>query len=188
MPGGYSDAIAQLLQAQSRQRRPRDYFAPTPPDSSGADAIDEAIFSQPTSNLMEKGMSALSGFMSTWGGGSGGGGIGEMFGGAGGGLTGAGAAASAAPEFGGAEMATAGTAANAATPAMTPSAGNSSDLLRKLAGNQTSFGTLLRSAGVDPNTAAYSEDVIRLLGERDPNKGAKNLGRIAGIVAKFAGY
>jgi hypothetical protein len=66
---------------------------------------------------------------------------------------------------------------------MTSTTAQYSDLLRKLAGNQTGFGDALRAAGVDPNTAAYSEDVIRLLSERDPNRGARNIGRIAGLVA-----
>ena len=77
------------------------------------------------------------------------------------------------------------TGSGAVTPTGTGTSMDSAEILRRMAGRQSAFGDLMQKAGMAPATAAMTEDMIRMLRSRDPNKGASNIGKIVGLIAKY---
>lgn len=153
------------------ERRTGPPMAGGGPNSPTGKAIVSAMLNQPHSNLMSKGMSALGGFMQTsgMGGVAGGGGsnLGDVFSGMGG-QTAAVPPPTPPPSL--AETGPGEVAAPDAAAAQMP--------------------TLTSGAPTATPEATLGQRVQALQKAlyHDPNQGARNMGRIAGVVARFMGY
>jgi hypothetical protein len=195
----YSDAFNQLMQDDRKRRSRTDWFPATDPGAATAqaDAIDQAaIAGAQGSPLTAKVMAGLTGFMQTSGmGGSGGGATPTGAETAGNAATGASTAATGAGfepllQYGGSSVA----------PGVQPAAPDATPMT-SVGNERTAAAPPVSSVGAPSSTGAqsYSARMAQLQKSRDaaqmyadifrhdPNQGAKNIGRIAGIVARFYG-
>ena len=167
---GYFDPVQ-----DDEEKRRQAAAGPYSPRGQAGTSISGTLLNRQGSPLSAKVMSAASGFMSTFGGAGSEGGGGMM-----GGMMGGGGAASGSSVPG--LEGTSGSAASTGTAVPPPM---TSEAMAQRP--SSAFGTILGKTGMSPSSAKNIEMLTQLLGQQnDPNRGARNIGKIAGIVARFA--